>query len=148
MKVIRKEPGKGPKVVDIQSVEDIYAELGKKVKKLEYTIDIAIMYDSEWRENGKPINTVICGAEFGGTVFLVGRTEDGFADTPYIDCILYALFSSARYQLIDRDNNVWQCRHCVYMQQFEADGPFENGWNVCPGCGGLLVTPKLQEVTE
>lgn len=144
MKVIQKRPGEGPKVVNIQSVEDIYAELGKKTKELEFCTDAVVFYDSAWRQNGKHMNMPFCGAELGGTVFIVGRTEDGFTDTPNIDGILYACFLSVRYTPADRDNNVWQCRHCSYLQQFEADGPYENGWNVCPSCGGLLVTPKCR----
>lgn len=147
MKVIKKRTGEGPKVVDIQSIEDIYAELGEKAKELEFSSDLVVFYDSAWRENGKRMNVPLCGAELGGAVFLVGRTKDGFTDVPNIDGTLYAFFLHIRYHRIDGDNNVWQCRHCGYMQQFEADGPFENGWNVCPSCGGLLVTPKAQEVT-
>ena len=56
-------------------------------------------------------------------------------------------YPKVRYKNIDKKHNVWQCRHCDYIQRFEADGPYENGWNVCPSCGGLLMAPKLQEAT-
>lgn len=147
MKVIQKKPGEGPQVIDIRSIEDVYAELGSRAKKLEFASDVVILYDSAWRENGKCRNIPLCGAELGGTVYLVGVNEEGFTETHNIDGLLYAGFSSVRYRSVDRDNNVWQCRHCHYLQQFEADGPCENGWSYCPSCGAILVTPKLQEVT-
>lgn len=37
--------------------------------------------------------------------------------------------------LVDEDNNVYQCDQCRALHQFEADGPYENGWQVCPCCG-------------
>lgn len=148
MKVIRKRPGEGPKVIDVRSIEQIYAEIGKNVKRVDIATNAAILYDDGWRENGKHMNTVLCGLELGGTVFIVGCSENDLTDLPNVDGALYAFFVTVRYMPIDKANNVWQCRHCDYIQQFEADGPYENGWNVCPSCGGLLLTPKLQEVAK
>lgn len=34
-----------------------------------------------------------------------------------------------------------RCERCGHMERFEADGPFEAGWNVCPVC----VTPVRAE---
>ena len=39
------------------------------------------------------------------------------------------------YSCVDREHNAWNCRGCGYIETFEADGPVENGWNFCPGCG-------------
>lgn len=39
------------------------------------------------------------------------------------------------YSCVDREHNTWNCRGCGYIETFEADGPVENGWNFCPGCG-------------
>jgi hypothetical protein len=36
---------------------------------------------------------------------------------------------------VDQEHNTWNCRGCGYIETFEADGPVENGWNFCPGCG-------------
>ena len=38
------------------------------------------------------------------------------------------------YQLVDKKHNVWKCRQCGHLARLEADGPFENGWKVCPAC--------------
>lgn len=147
MKVIRKNPGEGPKIVDLQSMEQIYAELGNDVKRADIALDAAILYDASWKEHGKLRNVSIRGLDIGGAAFIIGWSEDGLADFPNIDGGLYAFFYTVRYMPIDKANNVWQCKHCDYIQQFEADGPYENGWNVCPSCGGLLMKPTVKEVT-
>lgn len=41
----------------------------------------------------------------------------------------------AIYSCVDREHDAWQCGRCGYIENFEADGPVENGWNFCPGCG-------------
>lgn len=43
-----------------------------------------------------------------------------------------------RYEEIDADHRVWQCKKCGHMEQFEADGPYENEWNFCPNCGRTI----------
>ena len=147
MKVIRKYPGECPRVVDIRSVEQIHVELGGNVKRVDIATNAAILYDAAWRENAKPRNTVLCGLDVGGALFIVGCNENGITDLPNVEGALYALFRNVQYKQIDKVHNVWQCRYCDYIQQFEADGPYENGWNVCPSCGGLLMKPHVQEVT-
>jgi len=145
MKAIRKRPGVGPEIVDIQDEEQIYAELGSLVTRWEVARGMVILYDSWWREHGKPRNEILCGQELGGTVFLVGNSENGLTDLTNIDGVLYAFFLTVRYGRADRANNVWNCRRCGYLHQFEADGPFENGWNLCPVCGGWLLKPTRPE---
>lgn len=44
----------------------------------------------------------------------------------------------AKYQLVDEVHNVWQCKACGHLARFEADGPFEDGWTLCPHCGRRL----------
>ena len=46
-----------------------------------------------------------------------------------------------KYRLIDEASNTWMCQECGFMASFEADGPFENGWNVCPHCGDAILRP-------
>lgn len=36
---------------------------------------------------------------------------------------------------MDDAHHVYQCGNCGRLWKFEADGPFENGWDHCPGCG-------------
>ena len=49
------------------------------------------------------------------------------------------------YKLVDEDNNNWECEVCGHMERFEADGPIENGWNVCPVCAVPIVRRENQE---
>ena len=43
-----------------------------------------------------------------------------------------------KYKLVDTEHNTWMCQECGFMASFEADGPFENGWNVCPHCCDVI----------
>lgn len=43
--------------------------------------------------------------------------------------------SDSIYQMVDQEHNAWVCNACGYLAQFEADGPYENGWSYCPHCG-------------
>ena len=43
------------------------------------------------------------------------------------------------YKLKDETHNAWECEICGYITSFEADGPMENGWNVCPVCAVPIV---------
>lgn len=49
------------------------------------------------------------------------------------------------YEIVDRLNNVWKCRKCGNLEQFEADGPWENGWKMCPVCGEPIPEPEDEE---
>lgn len=42
------------------------------------------------------------------------------------------------YRPVDGLHNTWQCGECGHLERFEADGPYENGWNLCPACGREL----------
>lgn len=46
---------------------------------------------------------------------------------------------SAVYECVDREHDAWRCRACGYIENFEADGPTENGWHFCPGCGREII---------
>lgn len=48
----------------------------------------------------------------------------------------------AIYSCVDQEHNTWICRGCGYMENFEADGPAENGWRFCPGCGHEIEVEK------
>lgn len=42
---------------------------------------------------------------------------------------------ATRFYKADDAHNAWMCRSCGHLERFEADGPFENGWDYCPHCG-------------
>ena len=53
-----------------------------------------------------------------------------------------------KYQIVDKENNTWMCQECGYLVDFEADGPFENGWNVCPHCGDMIDRAEKPEDSD
>ena len=80
----------------------------------------------------------------GDYLITVGKDQNGnFCEMQDIDRILYQYHSHARYTLADDHYNVWQCRHCGHLARFESDGPFENGWKLCPHCGAKLMEPDM-----
>ena len=144
MKVIRKHPGQMPEVIDIENDGDaIRAELGGFIEAVTIAEDLAILCDKEGRFKNKAPNIAVkaLGVDFVGTILIVGVDGEEFCDVPKLDAILWAFFRMVRYGRADRAHNVWHCRRCGHLQQFEADGPFENGWNICPVCGGVILRP-------
>lgn len=138
MKAIKKEPGRAPIIVDIT---DVRAELGAgsedviTVHQLATDIAIAVLKEATVE------NFHALGVDFCGPVLVIGLDGDQLVDVPKMDMLLWTLFRVVRYGRADRKNNVWNCRHCGHLEQFEADGPFENGWNICPVCGGWIFKP-------
>lgn len=43
------------------------------------------------------------------------------------------------YDCVDPENDAYMCRKCGHIEDFEADGPEENGWGFCPACGRAIV---------
>ncbi len=78
----------------------------------------------------------------GGALLESVGTELYEATEETVDDILWDRFKTARYTRADRPHNVWKCRHCGHLEQMEADGPYENGWDYCPGCGGWILRPE------
>ena len=144
MKVIRKHPGQMPEVIDVENDGDaIRAELGGYMEAVTIAEDLVILCDEEGRLKGKAPNMKIAGVGFVGTILIVGVDGEEFCDVPKLDFVLWTFFRVVRYGRADRAHNVWNCRRCGHLQQFEADGPFENGWNLCPVCGGVVLRPAV-----
>lgn len=144
MKAIRKHPGKPPEMIDVENdVDAICAELDGQIEAFIVAPDLAILCDKESRIKGKAPNIALegLGVDFCGTILIVGVDGEEFCDVPHLDAVLWIFFRMVRYGRADRAHNVWNCRRCGHLQQFEADGPFENGWNLCPVCGGVVLRP-------
>lgn len=141
MKAIKKEPGKAPVIIDI---EEPWQALGltadDPLAVQQLATDVMIIHLPDAKEE----NFLALGMDFRGTVLVIGIDGDQLVDVPKMDMLLWALFRVVRYGRADRKNNVWNCRHCGHLEQFEADGPFENGWNICPVCGGWIQKPTDQ----
>ena len=148
IKVIRKAPGKLPEMLDVEnSLEALQKEVGGYIEAVTIAEDMTILCDEEGRLKGKQLNWAIpkMGLDFVGTILFVGVKGDEFCDVSEPDFILWNFFRMVRYGRADRKHNVWNCRHCGHLQEFEADGPFENGWNICPVCTGMLLKPADYE---
>lgn len=144
MKVIRKHPGQMPEVIDIENdLDAIRAELGGDMEAVTICTDLAILCDEEGRLKGKKPNIALraLGIDFVGTILIVGVDGEEFCDVPHLDFLLWDFFRMVRYGRADRAHNVFKCRRCGHLEQFEADGPYENGWNSCPACGGIILRP-------
>lgn len=46
------------------------------------------------------------------------------------------------YTCVDKEHDAWTCGACGYIEDFEADGPAENGWRFCPACGREIEVGK------
>lgn len=154
MKAIRKHPGQLPEVIDVENDGDsLRAELGGPMEAVGIATDLAILCDEKDRLKDEAPNIALkgLGVDFVGTILIVGVDGEEFCDVPHLDAILWNFFGMVRYGRADRAHNVWNCRRCGHLQQFEADGPYENGWNACPVCGGVILRPgetRLQEVAQ
>lgn len=145
MKVIRKEPGQDPEIIDIG--DDPYAvcdALGGAPLEVMATEDLAILTDRSATFKGERENECagLMGDELHDTIVVAGVKGIEYCDVPRLDDTLWKAFRAVRYGRADRRHNVWKCRHCGFVQQLEADGPYENGWNVCPACAGTILSPR------
>ncbi len=43
------------------------------------------------------------------------------------------------YDCAGPERDAYVCRKCGHIENFEADGPEENGWRFCPKCGRLIM---------
>lgn len=48
------------------------------------------------------------------------------------------------YDCVDPENDAYKCRKCGHIEDFEADGPEENGWGFCPACGRAIVMEEAE----
>lgn len=56
--------------------------------------------------------------------------------------------TGCEYGCIDADNNAWQCSECGHIAVYEADGPYENGWDFCPHCGRKIEPAERDEAED
>ena len=83
------------------------------------------------------------GKLFAGPLIVTGINDRGeVSEIQNMDHALQQLFGVCRYERIDPKHNVWRCRHCGHMEQLESDGPWENGWNICPHCAMKIKLPE------
>lgn len=53
------------------------------------------------------------------------------------------------YTCTDQEHDAWVCGKCGYIENFEADGPEENGWRFCPARRReIVIADETSELTE
>lgn len=128
MKVIRVRLDEKPEIVDIGNTEEALREqVGGALEVTRQKDDMVVV--------GK-------AKTIGGTYIIAGLNHEGYCDVPRLDETLWDVLGYVRYTCEDKLNNVWKCIHCSHLAQFEADGPYENGWDFCPHCGGEILKPR------
>lgn len=81
MKAIIKEPGKKPRITEIENnLTALQQAVGGYIETLTFTEDCCIICNEEGRLQGLPYNLTFGGMSFVGTVLFVGVAGDEFAD--------------------------------------------------------------------
>ena len=81
MKVIIKEPGKKPRITEIEnSLSTLQQAVGGYIETVTLAEDFCIICNEEGRLQGLPYNLTFCGVSFVGTILFVGVAGDEFAD--------------------------------------------------------------------
>lgn len=81
MKVIIKEPGKKPRITEIEnSLSTLQQAVGGYIETVTLAEDFCIICNEEGRLQGLPYNLTFCGVSFVGTILFVGVAGDEFVD--------------------------------------------------------------------
>ena len=81
MRVIRKEPGRFPEVVDIpNTLEGVQKAVGGYIEVYQVSTDLAILCDEEGKLKGEEYNCTLLGEDFAGPILLVGLDGPEFTD--------------------------------------------------------------------
>lgn len=143
MKIIRKKPGMQPEFLVVENtLESLQEQVGGYIEAVTFCDDCCVICNEEGRLLSLAPNCTLFGIDFVGTVLIVGCDGEEFTDVPRPELLLELLFGLVRYRRLDRRRFVWECCGCGHIEQFEADGPYENGWNVCPSCGRQILLPE------
>lgn len=141
MKAIYRESGHLPEIIDIEdSFQAIREKMGGR-------FDANICDGDKWVIIEKPRDLRMPEMNSADPILVVGIKKDHSLCDVDADEALRVCFSAVQYKLIDREHNVWRCPHCGHIERFEADGPYENGWKVCPSCC-MMVLPTEEEAED
>lgn len=82
MYALKKEPGKKPEWVDIESdLKPLQEAVGGYIETVTFD-DFIVICDEEGRLKGKERNCRIEGISFVGTILIVGKGRDDFLSLP------------------------------------------------------------------
>lgn len=81
MRALRKKPGCGFEEIDIpNTLEALQAEVGGSVECVMFDGHSAILCNEEGTLEGLPLNIIINGCRFVGTILIVGTDGEEFTD--------------------------------------------------------------------
>ena len=81
MKVIRKEPGKHPEVVDIANdLKSLQNSVDGPIETVTLAEDCCLICNEEGLFRGLPFNITFCSINFFGTILMVGVSGEEFTD--------------------------------------------------------------------
>ena len=79
MKAIIKEPGKKPRITEIENnLAALQEAVGGYIETVTLAEDCCIICNEEGRLQGLPYNLTFCGISFVGTILFVGVAGDEF----------------------------------------------------------------------
>ena len=95
MKVVRKKPGEGPEIVDVENTLDaLQAEVGGHIEAVTFSEDACVLCNEEGRLMWLPHNVNFLGHDFVGTILIVGIKGEEFCDVPLPELFMKSLYSS------------------------------------------------------
>lgn len=95
MKVVRKKPGEGPEIIDIENtLEALQSEVGGYIEACTFCTDACVICNAEGRLEGMSHNVKFLGYDFVGTILIVGTKGDEFCDVPNPELFIKSLYSS------------------------------------------------------
>lgn len=78
-----KRPGEPPRHVNVSnSLEALQKNVGGYIEAVTIATDLVIICNEEGLLRGLPYNCRVCGVDFVGTILMVGRDGEEFADLP------------------------------------------------------------------
>lgn len=78
-----KRPGEPPRHVNVSnSLEALQKNVGGYIEAVTIAKDLVIVCNEEGLLRNLPYNCRICGVDFVGTILMVGRDGEEFADLP------------------------------------------------------------------
>lgn len=83
IKVIRKSPHKNPEMVEIDNtLESLQKEVGGHIECYPLSVNVEVICNEEGLFTDALFNCSLEGAQFFGTILLVGVDREEFADCP------------------------------------------------------------------
>ena len=99
MKVIRKEPGKAPEIVEVENeLEALQKAVGGYIETFTFAVDACVICNEEGFNIGLPYNTRVGRCHFFGPILIVGTDGEELTDVPQPETTAELLWPTARHK--------------------------------------------------